>query len=53
MERLLDPKQEKQKNCLLHKHVQSLQRKLKKKGIEYDIQVSIKILIISHVKLSI
>lgn len=43
MERLLDPEQKKQKKSLLRKHVHSLQSKFKKKGIEYDIQVSIKL----------
>lgn len=40
MERPLDPKKEKQSKIALKRRVQSLQKKLKSKGIEYDVQVS-------------
>lgn len=40
MEILLDPAKVKQKKYSLNKHLQSLQSKLKKKGIKYEIQVS-------------
>jgi len=40
MERPLDPAQEKQSKAALKRRIQSLQKKLKSKGIEYDVQVS-------------
>jgi len=40
MERPLDPKKEKQCKIALKRRIQSLQKKLKSKGIEYDVQVS-------------
>jgi len=41
MERPLDPAQEKQSKAALKRRIQSLQKKLKSKGIEYDVQESI------------
>lgn len=40
MERLLGPEKDQQIKKLLNKRVQSLQKKMKSKGIEYDVQVS-------------
>lgn len=40
MERPLDPAKEKQSKAALKRRIQSLQKKLKSKGIEYDVQVS-------------
>lgn len=41
MERLLGPEKDKQIKELLNKRLRSLQKKMKSKGIEYDIQVSV------------
>lgn len=41
MDRPLDPKKEKLNKTLLSKRLNRVQKKLKSKGIEYDIQVSI------------
>lgn len=41
MERQLDPKEDKEIKILLSKRVRSLQKKLKSKGLEYDVQVSV------------
>jgi len=40
MERPLNPEQEKQSKAALKRRIQSLQKKLKSKGIEYEVQVS-------------
>jgi len=39
MERPLDSKKEKKKKVLLNKHVRQLEKKLKSKGIEFDVQI--------------
>ncbi|KAL4120500.1 hypothetical protein QTP88_013182 [Uroleucon formosanum] len=41
MERPLDPAKEKQSKAALKRRVQSLQKKLKSKGIEYDVQIEV------------
>lgn len=41
MERSLDPEQVKKSQVLITKRIRTLQKKLKSKGIEYDVQVSI------------
>ncbi|CAH1739021.1 MKI67 FHA domain-interacting nucleolar phosphoprotein-like [Aphis gossypii] len=41
MERPLDPEQEKQSKVALKKRIKSLQKKLKSKGIEYEVQVAV------------
>jgi len=40
MERPLNSEQEKQSKVALKKRIKSLQKKLKSKGIEYEVQVS-------------
>jgi len=39
MERPLGSKKEKEKKVLLNKHVRQLEKKLKSKGIEFDVQI--------------
>lgn len=41
MERPLDSVKEKQSKAALKRRIQTLQKKLKSKGIEYDVQVSV------------